>query len=85
MFITDGGNPVYTSNGYQNDWDGSKDGKALPDGVYFYSIIGNNIEYTGAINLLRFKKVIFYLNITDSLFFFIHFFQHFFRKSLSFN
>ena len=50
------GQPVYTSNGYQNDWDGSKDGKALPDGVYFYSIIGKNIEYTGAINLLRFKK-----------------------------
>ena len=50
------GQPVYTSNGYQNDWDGTKDGKALPDGVYFYSIIGNNIEYTGAINLLRFKK-----------------------------
>ena len=50
------GQPVYTSNGYQNDWDGTKDGKALPDGVYFYSIIGNNIEYTGAINLLRLKK-----------------------------
>ena len=50
------GQPVYTSNGYQNDWDGTKDAKALPDGVYFYSIIGNNIEYTGAINLLRFKK-----------------------------
>ena len=30
------GRPVYESLGYQNDWDGSKNGDKLPAGVYFY-------------------------------------------------
>ncbi len=50
------GQSVYNSTGYQNSWDGTKDGELLPDGVYFYSIVGENIEYTGAINLFRLQK-----------------------------
>tara|TARA_X000001036_G_C20218816_1_gene618922 strand:- start:252 stop:626 length:375 start_codon:yes stop_codon:yes gene_type:complete len=50
------GQIVFESSDYQNDWDGTKSGELLPDGIYFYSIIGTGIEYTGSINLLRLKK-----------------------------
>jgi hypothetical protein len=47
---------VYETTNYQNDWGGTKDGELLPDGVYFYAIKCSDKEYTGSINLLRFKK-----------------------------
>jgi gliding motility-associated-like protein len=50
------GEPVYESTNYQNDWGGTRDGELLPDGVYFYAIKCSSKEYTGSINLLRFKK-----------------------------
>jgi gliding motility-associated-like protein len=50
------GQPVYESTDYQNEWGGTKDGEPLPDGVYFYSIICSDTEYTGEVNLFRFKK-----------------------------
>jgi gliding motility-associated-like protein len=50
------GEPVYETTDYQNDWGGTKDGALLPDGVYFYAIKCSDKEYTGSINLLRFKK-----------------------------
>jgi gliding motility-associated-like protein len=50
------GEPVYETTNYQNDWGGTKDGELLPDGVYFYAIKCSDKEYTGSINLLRFKK-----------------------------
>jgi len=50
------GQPVFETNDYQNDWGGTKNGEALPDGVYFYTIICSDKELTGSINLLRFKK-----------------------------
>jgi gliding motility-associated-like protein len=50
------GEVVYESTDYNNDWGGTKNGEELPDGVYFYSITCTGIEYTGSINLLRFKK-----------------------------
>ena len=49
------GQPVYKTYDYQNNWDGTKGDKLLPDGIYFYSIIGPDIEFTGTINLLRFN------------------------------
>jgi gliding motility-associated-like protein len=50
------GEPVYETSDYNNEWRGTKDNEDLPDGVYFYSIKCDNKEYTGSINLLRFKK-----------------------------
>ena len=50
------GQIVFESSDYQNDWNGTKSGEDLPDGIYFYSIIGTGIEYTGSINLLRLKN-----------------------------
>ena len=50
------GEPVFNTINYQNDWGGTRDGEPLPDGVYFYAIKCSDKEYTGSINLLRFKK-----------------------------
>jgi gliding motility-associated-like protein len=50
------GQPVYETKDYNNEWDGTKNGENLPDGVYFYSIKCDDNEFTGSINLLRFKK-----------------------------
>lgn len=50
------GQPVYTTNEYQNEWSGTKDNEPLPDGVYYYSILCDDVEYKGTINLFRFKK-----------------------------
>jgi gliding motility-associated-like protein len=50
------GEMVYQTNDYNNDWGGTRNNEPLPDGVYFYSIKCSDKEYTGEINLLRFKK-----------------------------
>lgn len=51
------GQPVFETSDYQNDWDGTKEGEILPDGVYYYSIIcEGDRQYQGPINLLRLKK-----------------------------
>jgi gliding motility-associated-like protein len=51
------GEVVYQSNDYNNQWAGTRNNEQLPDGVYFYSIkCSDSKEYTGEINLLRFKK-----------------------------
>jgi len=50
------GESVYKSNEYNNQWGGTKNNEPLPDGVYFYSIKCSDKEFTGEINLLRFKK-----------------------------
>ncbi len=51
------GQLVYETTDYQNDWEGTKDGEILPDGVYYYAITcGEDREYQGVINLMRFKK-----------------------------
>lgn len=50
------GQPVYNTNDYNNEWGGTKNNEPLPDGVYFYSIKCSDKNYTGSINLLRFKK-----------------------------
>ncbi len=51
------GQLVFESNDYQNDWNGTKEGEVLPDGVYYY-VIGcdEDRQYQGPINLMRFKK-----------------------------
>lgn len=49
------GQVVYTSAGYQNDWDGAYHGNKLPTGTYFY-ILDSGTEkgkYTGSVTILR--------------------------------
>lgn len=50
------GMEVYRGTNYANDWDGTYEGKELPDGAYYYVVIHPDfpdIVYKGAINLLR--------------------------------
>ena len=50
------GELVFETNDYNNQWAGTRNNESLPDGVYFYSIKCSDKEFTGEINLLRFKK-----------------------------
>ncbi len=50
------GQVLYETNDYNNEWDGTKNGDPLPDGVYFYSIQCKEQEWKGSLNLLRLKK-----------------------------
>jgi len=52
------GSPVYESEDYKNDWDGTYKGKPLPDGTYYYVIryiLVNNrqVERKGNVTILR--------------------------------
>ncbi|MDI9339890.1 MAG: gliding motility-associated C-terminal domain-containing protein, partial [Sediminibacterium sp.] len=49
------GNTIYSKNGnYNNDWDGTRNGQILPDGVYYYIISeGGSVKYSGSITILR--------------------------------
>ncbi len=49
------GQVIYTSAGYQNDWNGEYQGNKLPTGTYFY-ILQTNTEkgnYKGSVTILR--------------------------------
>ena len=46
------GNQVYKTKNYANDWDGKKDGKDLPEGVYYFLFKGE-FTYRGFIMLMR--------------------------------
>jgi len=52
------GSPVYESENYQNDWDGTYKGKPLPDGTYYYVIRytlinQRQVERKGNVTILR--------------------------------
>ncbi len=49
------GNQVFTKSAdYNNEWDGSNNGKALLDGVYYYLISENGkVKYSGSITVLK--------------------------------
>ena len=52
------GGLVYSNDVYNNQWDGTYNGKPLPDGTYYYVIIaqqGNNPPYkiTGNVTIMR--------------------------------
>lgn len=44
---------VLTTSNYNNDWDGTYEGKALPDGTYWYIIRTDNGEFKGAVTIKR--------------------------------
>ncbi len=41
------GNQVLLVDDYQNDWEGTWDGKALPDGTYFYILSYETVDENG--------------------------------------
>jgi gliding motility-associated-like protein len=43
------GELVYFAPKYQQDWNGTKDGKALPSGDYAYKIVTDNFVYQGSV------------------------------------
>lgn len=48
------GEQVFKAQNYQNDWAGTWEGLALPDGVYFYALDdGEGNEYSGYVMLTR--------------------------------
>ena len=48
------GNQVYESTGYDNGWDGTKEGVLLPQGNYYYVVdCGDDQPFTGSITLIR--------------------------------
>jgi gliding motility-associated-like protein len=49
---------VYHSDNYNNDWDGTYQGKPLPDATYYYVIQvtypgGNEKTFTGNVTIIR--------------------------------
>jgi len=47
------GNKVFESSDYQNDWDGVYNGNPLPEGTYYYVIIGKDrLVYKGPVSIL---------------------------------
>jgi gliding motility-associated-like protein/uncharacterized repeat protein (TIGR02543 family) len=50
------GQKVYSSTGYTTPWDGTSNGKPLPDGAYFYVIRHpDNSKQTGSVTIARLK------------------------------
>lgn len=48
------GKLVFSSTNYENDWDGTSDGVALPSAAYYYIIkTGNAGTITGTVNIVR--------------------------------
>jgi gliding motility-associated-like protein len=48
------GREVYQAKNYKNDWNGTKEGRLLPEGTYFYTLDdGTGQNYTGYIQLSR--------------------------------
>ncbi|RMG21719.1 MAG: hypothetical protein D6730_17750, partial [Bacteroidetes bacterium] len=49
-----GGIEIFTTNDYQNDWDGTYRGRDLPEGTYWYIIRAEGgKEFKGAVTLIR--------------------------------
>jgi len=48
------GSLVYSSDNYNNDWQGENNGNPLPKGTYYYVIIDNTgKKFTGAVSIIR--------------------------------
>ena len=52
------GSPVYQSDNYKNDWDGTYKGKPIPDATYYYVVTyrlinGQTVTAKGDVTILR--------------------------------
>jgi large repetitive protein len=47
------GQMVFSSTGYNQPWNGSFNGTALPTDTYFYTIISKDRSYTGSVTIIR--------------------------------
>lgn len=49
------GNLIYSAKPYENDWDGTRNGQDVPDGVYYFVVRcdGSEVAKSGSITLLR--------------------------------
>lgn len=49
------GNRVFESKAYNNDWDGTYNGKELPEGTYYYVVRFDGVDklFKGAVSILR--------------------------------
>lgn len=47
------GDEVYSNKNYNNDWQGTYEGKQLPEGTYYYIVIDQNgDQFKGPINII---------------------------------
>lgn len=54
LFIYDnGGNLLYNSINYQNNWDGTYNSRPLPEGIYYYLFTKGDTQYRGIITILQ--------------------------------
>jgi gliding motility-associated-like protein len=55
MLFDQWGRILLDETNYKNTWDGTLDGKALPDGTYFYviSLTGTERVYKGLLTILK--------------------------------
>ncbi len=48
------GRPVYVKDNYNNDWDGSVNGRLLPSGVYYFTLMANHVVIaTGTVTIVH--------------------------------
>lgn len=47
------GSEIFSSEGYQNDWDGTSGGQNVSDGTYYYILKCADKTYKGAVTILR--------------------------------
>lgn len=47
------GSEIFTSEGYQNDWDGTANGQPVSDGTYYFILKCADKTYKGAVTILR--------------------------------
>lgn len=47
------GSEIFSSEGYQNDWDGTNGGQRVSDGTYYYILKCADKTYKGAVTILR--------------------------------
>jgi gliding motility-associated-like protein len=53
IILSNDGTKVFEANGYQNNWDGTHDGKPLPQDVYYYVLDCNGTKDSGSITIIR--------------------------------
>ena len=53
IILQNDGSKVLETTGYQNNWDGTANGKVLPQDVYYYVLECNGVRDSGSITIIR--------------------------------